>query len=317
VPLDLMGTVRELARVCRRHHIALLHSTANRAAVVGPLLRMLTGVKFVWQLNILGVPRIFHFLARFPDGAACVSRAVYREYGARPNMRVIHNGPWTEGLTAEECRERRRVLRAELGIAEDALVVGGMANLQYWKGVHVLLEGFALAAREMPEVLLVHLGGPAPGYEEYARQIESQVAALGLGPRIRRLGFRADGYRYFPLFDLFVHVPVPEGRHRSTEAFGHSVAEAMGYRLPVISSRLGGPAEIVEGGVTGELIAPGNAAELAEKTVALLRSPERRQQMGEAGYVRYRQHFTIEREVREYEQFYLEILSRNGAPCTS
>jgi SAM-dependent methyltransferase len=188
-----------------------------------------------------------------------------------------------------------------------------MANLQFWKGVHVLLEGFALAARAMQEILLVHLGGAVPGYESYARQIDSQIAALDLGTRIRRLGFRADGYRYFPIFDLFVHVPVTEGRYRCTEAFGHSVAEAMSYRLPVISSRIGGPAEIVEDGITGELIEPGNTGELADRIVGLLRDPARRRHMGAAGSARYQQHFTIEREVREYEQLYLELVSVGAA----
>jgi glycosyltransferase involved in cell wall biosynthesis/SAM-dependent methyltransferase len=311
--LDLARTVGDLARVCREHNLRIFHSTSPRAAVLGPLLRARAGVKFVWQIAMLGQPPWSHALARLPDGVACVSRAVFREYGARKNMRVIHNGPWTEGLSEDQCRERRRALRAELGIPEETLVVGSVANLQYWKGIHILLEGFAQAACEMPDILLVHLGGPAPGYEKYAKQIEAQIATLGLAPRILRLGFRPDAHRYYPVFDLFVHVPVAEGSHGSTEAFGHSVAEAMGYRLPVIASRIGGPAEIVEESVTGELIEPGNASELAEKIVSLLRDPARRLHMGAAGYVRYRKQFTIEREVREYEQLYGELVSANGA----
>jgi glycosyltransferase involved in cell wall biosynthesis/precorrin-6B methylase 2 len=315
--LDLARTVGELARVCREHNLRVFHSTSPRAAVLGPLLRARTGVKFVWQIAMLGQPWWSHALARFPNRAACVSAAVYREYGARKNMRVIHNGPWTEGLTESQCRERRLALRAELGIPEDTLVVGSVANLQFWKGIHVLLDAFAIAARAMPEIRLVHLGGLAPGYEKYAQQIDAQIAALGLAPRLLRLGFRRDAHRYYPVFDLFVHVPVTEGRHGSTESFGHSVAEAMGYRLPVIASRLGGPAEIVEEGVTGELIEPGDSRELAEKLIALLRDPERRDSMGAAGYARYREHFTIEREVRDYERLYLELLPPNGAPAAA
>jgi glycosyltransferase involved in cell wall biosynthesis/SAM-dependent methyltransferase len=316
-PASLFGiasTVRELARVCREYDLRIFHSTSPRAAVLGPLLRARTGVKFVWQIAMLGQPRWSHALARLPDGVACVSNAVCREYGARKNMRVIHNGPWTEGLTESECRERRHELRAELGIAEDALVVGSVANLQYWKGIHVLLDGFAQAARQMPEVFLVHLGGSAPGYADYARQIDAQIAALGIAPQMLRLGFRPDAHRYFPVFDLFVHVPVTEGAHGCTEAFGHSVAEAMGYRLPVIASRIGGPAEIVDEGVTGALIVPGDARDLAGKIVALLRDPARRLQMGAAGYARYCQRFTIQHEVREYERLYLELLCGNSAP---
>jgi glycosyltransferase involved in cell wall biosynthesis/SAM-dependent methyltransferase len=307
VAWDLGRAAWELAGLVRKYSVQILHSTAPRAAVLGPVVRQLTGVKFVWQIAVLGVQDYVHFLARFADRAPCVSRAVYEEFGRRPNMQVVYNGPWTEGLRPEEWAIRRRELRQELGIAEDALVVGSIANLQYWKGIHILFESFTGVARQLPETYLVHLGGPVPGYEAYAGEIDAMYERLALVAHVRRLGFCEDAYRYYPVFDLFVHAPVREGRYRTTEAFGHSVAEAMGYRLPVIASRLGGPAEIVEEGVTGELVEPENAAELAEKILALLADPERRHRMGQAGYARYRRYFAIEREVDHYQRIYEEL----------
>lgn len=306
VVLDYVRSIRDLARLIRENHIHILHSSAPRGALLGPMVRLLTGAKFVWQIAMLGQPWYSHFWVRFADRVPCVSRAVYQEYGARRNMQVIWNGPWTEMLSPEEIVERRRALRAELGIAADVLVVGSVANFQYWKGIHVLIEAFARVAAQLPNVLLVHLGGPVPGHEQYLREIDALIEKLGIGDRIRRLGFRPDAYRYYPLFDVFVHVPVPEnGCH---EAFGHSVAEAMAYALPVLASRCGGPGEIVDEGVTGELIEPGNTLELAEKILTLLRDPERRRRMGEAGYARYHRHFTIAREVGEYQRLYAELI---------
>ncbi len=302
VAWDLGRAAWELAGLVRKYKVEVLHSTAPRAAVLGPVVRQLTGVKFVWQIAMLGMQGHAHFLARFADRAPCVSRAVYEEFGRRPNMQVVYNGPWTEGLRPEELFARRRELRQQLRIAEDALVVGSIANLQYWKGIHILLEAFARVARQLPGTQFVHLGGPVPGYEAYAGEIDAMYERLALGSRVRRLGFREDAYRYYPVFDLFVHTPVCEGKYRTTEAFGHTVAEAMGYRLPLIASRLGGPAEIVEEGVTGELVEPENGEELAEKILALLADPERRRRMGEAGYARYRRCFTIEREVDHYQR---------------
>lgn len=310
VPLDYIRAVRDLARVVRENRIQILHSTAPRAGLLGPAVRALTGAKFVWQLNMLGQAWHFHFLARFADRAPCVSHAIYKEYGARRNMQVIWNGPWTEMLSAEQILERRRALRAELGIPHGVPVVGAVANFQYWKGIHILVEAFAKLGRQLPDAVLVHLGGPAPLYERYLARIEKLIEDLGVGSRIYRLGFRPDAYRYYPLFDVFVHVPLAEKGDK--EAFGHSVAEAMAYAVPVISSRFGGPAEIVDEGVTGELIEPGNADELAEKILGLLRDAGRRSSMGEAGRIRYHQHFTIAREVAEYEKLYLELVHEPG-----
>lgn len=309
VPIDFLQAVRQLAKIIRQHRVQIFHSTAPRAALVGPLLRMVTGVKFVYQLNMLGESRYLHLLARLANRAPCVSRAVYEEYGARPHMQVIYNGPWTERLSLEQIRERRQRLRAELGISEQTLVVGSVSNFVYWKGNHVLIQAFAKIARQIEDVVVVHVGGTAPGYEQYQCEMEALIESLGIGSRYIRLGFQPDGYRYYPLFDVFVHVPVVEGRYRHTEAFGHSVAEAMAYALPVITSRLGGPAEIVQEGVSGELIEPGDSEQLATKILELLADRQRREKMGRAGYDRYQRCFTIEQEVRQYEELYESLLA--------
>jgi glycosyltransferase involved in cell wall biosynthesis len=70
---------------------------------------------------------------------------------------------------------------------------------------------------------------------------------------------------------------------RCLEAFGLPLAEAMSHGKPAIASRIGGMPSIVEDGVTGLLVEPGNASELAGKIGALWERPELCRAMGEAG----------------------------------
>jgi len=67
------------------------------------------------------------------------------------------------------------------------------------------------------------------------------------------------------------------------EPFGLAITEAMSYGLPVVASKIAGPAEIVEEGITGLLFQPGNSADLAEKINSLWTKPELCKQMGQAG----------------------------------
>ncbi len=67
------------------------------------------------------------------------------------------------------------------------------------------------------------------------------------------------------------------------EPFGLAITEAMSYGLPVVASKIAGPAEIVEEGITGLLFQPGNPADLAEKISSLWTKPELCKQMGQAG----------------------------------
>ncbi len=70
------------------------------------------------------------------------------------------------------------------------------------------------------------------------------------------------------------------------EPFGVAVVEAMTHKLPVVVSSVGAMPEIVEDGVTGDLVPPGSAPALAQALIRLLQDPARRRDYGEAGYHR-------------------------------
>lgn len=78
------------------------------------------------------------------------------------------------------------------------------------------------------------------------------------------------------------------------EALGRTAVEAMGCGKPVIASRLGGLPWVVEDGVTGLLVRPGDPNELAEKIGQLLDNPSQRQQLGAAGRMKFERDFLWE-----------------------
>jgi len=70
------------------------------------------------------------------------------------------------------------------------------------------------------------------------------------------------------------------------EPFGIAVVEAMMHKLPVVASAVGAIPEIVNDGITGDLVPPGDAPALARALTELLQNPARRRNYGEAGYHR-------------------------------
>jgi glycosyltransferase involved in cell wall biosynthesis len=83
------------------------------------------------------------------------------------------------------------------------------------------------------------------------------------------------------------------------ETFGISCLEAMAFGLPVVATRAGGLPEVVEDGVTGLLVPPGDTHALAEAIGRLLRDPDLRRRLGEAGRERVLARFTAEHVVKE------------------
>lgn len=87
------------------------------------------------------------------------------------------------------------------------------------------------------------------------------------------------------------------------ETFGISFVEAMAHRLPVIGPRLGAIPEFIKDGYNGHLTTPGNPAELADKLLDLMASPEKGKAFGDAGYRMAMQHFNwdaVGRSMREH-----------------
>jgi glycosyltransferase involved in cell wall biosynthesis len=179
-------------------------------------------------------------------------------------------------------RVDRATARARLGLdAQPALAVVG--QITPWKGQATALQALALLKRELPQVRLLVVGSvkfAAAGtrYDNagYLRSLEEMTAALGLAENVRFMGERADVPEVLRAVDLLL---VPS----SEEPFGRVVLEAMAMETAVIATARGGPAEVIEDGVTGMLVAPGEPAAWAQAASDLLGDADRRREMGRQG----------------------------------
>jgi glycosyltransferase involved in cell wall biosynthesis len=97
------------------------------------------------------------------------------------------------------------------------------------------------------------------------------------------------------------------------EGFGLPAAEAMACGTPVVATTAGALPEVVDDGVTGLLVPPGDARALATAITSLLGDPDRCRAMGEAGVRRVRDHFTWQKTALETVVLYEELLGRRAA----
>ena len=169
-------------------------------------------------------------------------------------------------------RARERI-RTELGVPADRVVVIAVSRLVRDKGYPEL----AAAMREVPEVELWVVGERLAS--DRGEDMEALFTASGLGPRLRRLGYRDDIPALLAAADIFA---LPS----HFEGLPMSIIEAMLTGLPVIATDIRGPREQVVDGVTGVLVPRGEAAPLARAIAHMAEHPELRAAMGAAGRAR-------------------------------
>jgi glycosyltransferase involved in cell wall biosynthesis len=300
--------VRELAAWLRREEIDLVHAHMFRAEVIGTRAAVAAGtaaiVATVHSSRVRSPEdvRLLASLTPSMDRLIVPSEAIKRKVRAEgrdgARFAVVPNGI---DLSRFSGPVRPCALRGEF-ISPSAPLLGVVARLEPEKGHRFLIDAMPAILRAVPETWLAVIG---EGSE--ARALRSQAASLG-GAVARKIVFtgRRDDVSALTA-DLTIAV-LPSLR----EAQGISLLEAMARRVPVVASAVGGIPEVVTDGVDGRLVPPGDPVALAGAIVELLRDPELRLRLGDAGYATVADRFSIDAQVRRIQVVYDEELARAG-----
>ena len=111
-------------------------------------------------------------------------------------------------------------------------------------------------------------------------------------------------------FDVFAMSSVTEG-------LGTSLLDAMACSRAIVATRAGGIPEVVEDGVNGRLVSPRDAGQFAQALVALLKNESMRKRMGEAGFARVNERFTVDRMVASTAAVYARVAGTARAAGTA
>ncbi len=172
-------------------------------------------------------------------------------------------------------------VRALLGVSTHP-AIGILATLRDWKGHDYLLDAMKILVQEFPQWQLLVIGdGP-----QRAR-LAARVREEGF-TTVRFVGNVENVPEWLSALDIFA---LPS---YGDEGVPQGIMQAMACGLPVVSTPVGAIAEAVQDGITGSLVAPRNAAALAEALAKLMRDSARRKHMGEAGLAFAQQHFGID-----------------------
>lgn len=187
-------------------------------------------------------------------------------------------------------------LRRELSGESDRQIVFSAARLDPQKGHPTLLQ----AAVELPQAVFVLAGdGPERG------RLESMASDLEISERVRFLGHRSDVPELLAACDVFALPSLYEGSSLA-------VLEAMAAGRPVVSSAIGGTDELIDDGIDGVLVPPGDAIALTAALRRLLGDAGLRSRLAERARRRVQRDFTPAAMASRVESIYEEVLASAG-----
>ena len=164
-----------------------------------------------------------------------------------------------------------------------------LSNLIESKGVYVLLDACKVLKERGLSFVCDFVGGETK--EISAEVFREAVATRGLEDYVTYHGpqYGEDKHRFFMNADVFVFPT-----YYYNECFPLVLLEAMQWRLPLVSSDEGGIPDIIQHGVNGFVAERKDVMALANALEQLITDPTLRRQMGEAGYARYKELYTLE-----------------------
>jgi len=307
------ATLGALRRTARSFGINVIHVHSSRDAWRGLVLAGLVSRRAVLVFSRhLASPAgtrkddpLHRLLARRVDAMVAVSEYIRGNildtYPIDPGrVRVV---PYGLGPGCCGRPEAGALLRRELGVSGESLLVGLVGQITPDKRQDLLLEAAARVVKQNPGCVFVLAG--AEVHSAYAGVLQQRLGELGLAGHVRLTGFREDVPSLMQALDVLV---VPS----RAEAFGLVVLEAMANGKPVVGSDSGAIPEIVKPGETGLLFESGCAESLAAAVLELAGDPQRRREMGRRAEESFQEHYRMDREVTATEALYRELLERRS-----
>ena len=311
-----LDAIPRLTRYLKKIGADLVHTQLEAANILGNISAKLLGLPSVCTIHVMPSLDVktktrlhqkveWLSLRYFCDRVISVSEEARQHHvaisGARDSQAItIYNGIDLSAFSDIDAAHERESFRAECKIPSDANVLVTVAVLRPPKGIQFMIRALPaiLAAHPNTYYLIVGSGSHQDALMEEVRRAD-------LEDRVIFAGMRRDVPRALAASDVFVLPTL-------TEALPTVLAEAMAARLPIVASRVGGIPEMIQDGQNGILVNPEDLETLADACIQLLNSPARRIAMGAEGHRIANQKFSIERQVHQLKELYLDQIHAYG-----
>ncbi len=228
--------------------------------------------------------------------ATSAKGAAYLEKPAQ----VVHHGINTEEFSPPA---DKAALRRELGLPDDAILIGCYGRIRAQKGTDVFVDAMLEVLKAHPNAVGLVMGRATEKHVAFEKELRAKVEAAGLPDRLL---FPPEVpvwevSRWYQALDLYV---APQ----RWEGFGLTPLEAMSCGVPAVATRVGAFEELIAPHETGLLIDPGETGQMVDAIKEVLSTEGRLAEWSAAARKHAMTNFALEKEAETLVAIYRELL---------
>lgn len=315
-PYLIFKKISELKQIIADRQIKILYSCLHHANLLAILLASLSSKPkpvVIWGLHDTPLKNLytrwqhralFWLSVRLSDRPKKIilvserSRQRYIEVGyPASSMVLIPNGVPVPTLQTEQARLDQQAVRAELGLASDAMLIGSLTRFVPEKALPVMLEAFAQFVRTQD----AHLVLVGEGVDEQNPELQAQIRSLNLQDRVHTLGIRHDPQRLTRAFDIAT-------LSSRSEALPLFLVEAMALGVPCVATDVGDISLIFAG--NGVLVSAGDSKGLAAAWSQVLAwTATEKQARTQAAWQHIQANFSLARMQQDHLSVFAEVMA--------
>jgi len=290
-----------LKKFLKKEKIDLIHAHTRVTQVVSALLSFWQNVPYVTTCHGFFKKRLSRrIFGCWGEKTIAISEAVrnqlIRDFNVdEEKIVLIHTGIELARFVKNISEEGKTRLKQKWNF-DGTFVVGTIGRLSPVKGHDVLLKAAKELVTDFSDIRIALIGS---GPDE--KRLRRLSKTLKLDKNVTFIASVDDTTEILPVIDIFVFPSIKEG-------LGLSLIEAMASGKPCIASRVGGIESLIEDGVTGLLVTPGNPHELAHAIKYMLKNRDKRDFFKDEARRRIINNFDIDRMVLQVEKLYEDVL---------
>ena len=310
---NIVADIRKTLKLVRENNYDIIHSHGAKANMIATIIRRITGIPVVTTIhsdyrldymnnllkqssfgviNMISLRKIDYHI-----GVSDSYRNMLIERRFNPQrVFTVYNGiPFDNEIPP--CTRRAFFDRYHIPFPEDAILVGILARLDPVKDHETFIRAAAEVSKANPKVRFI-IGGPG---DELRPRLEHLAEKLGVRDKICFTGMIHEPYDFFQVIDINVLTSI-------SESFPYVILEGARCRRATVSTRVGGLADLIESGVNGYLIKPGDWKALAGHLLELANNETKRAEMGRRLREKAERKFSLENMCKTQLEIYNRIL---------